>query len=63
LVTRALELFSLADVDPAIANVIAFNLADSIDDCRNGQHCVAGTNKIYGGSATSTATVARNIND
>jgi len=31
LVTRALELFSLADVDPAIANIIAFNLADSID--------------------------------
>ena len=25
LVTRALELFSLADVDPAIANIIAFN--------------------------------------
>ncbi len=31
LVTRALELFSLADVDPAIANIIAFNLADSVD--------------------------------
>lgn len=31
LVTRALELFSLADVDPAIANIIAFNMADSID--------------------------------
>ena len=31
LVTRALELFSLADVDPAIANIIAYNLADSID--------------------------------
>ena len=28
LVTRALELFSLADVDPAIANIIAFNMAD-----------------------------------
>jgi hypothetical protein len=23
--------FSLADVDPAIANIIAYNLADSID--------------------------------
>jgi len=57
LVTRALELFSLADVDPAIANVIAFNLADSIDKVAmttlNG-----GTNVIYGGStATSTATI------
>ena len=57
LVTRALELFSLADVDPAIANVIAFNLADSIDKVAmttlNG-----GSNVIYGGStATSTATI------
>jgi N4-gp56 family major capsid protein len=57
LVTRALELFSLADVDPAIANVIAFNLADSIDQVAmttlNG-----GSNVIYGGStATSTATI------
>ena len=31
LVTRALELFSLADVDPAVANIIAYNMADSID--------------------------------
>ena len=57
LVTRALELFSLADVDPAIANVIAFNLADSIDQVAmttlNG-----GTNVIYGGNtATSTVTI------
>ena len=56
LVTRALELFSLADVDPAIANVIAFNLADSIDkvamNTLNG-----GTNVIYGGTRTSTATL------
>jgi N4-gp56 family major capsid protein len=47
LVTRALELFSLADVDPAIANIIAFNLA-----------LRGGTNVIYSGStATSTATI------
>ena len=57
LVTRALELFSLADVDPAIANVIAFNLADSIDQVAmttlNG-----GSNVIYGGNtATSTVTI------
>jgi N4-gp56 family major capsid protein len=57
LVTRALELFSLADVDPAIANIIAFNLADSIDDVAM-TTLRAGTNKIFGGSATSTATVA-----
>jgi N4-gp56 family major capsid protein len=57
LVTRALELFSLADVDPAIANVIAFNLADSIDTVAM-TTLRGGTNKLFGGSATSTGTVA-----
>jgi len=57
LVTRALELFSLADVDPAIANIIAFNLADSIDQVAM-ETLRAGTNVIYAGAtATSTATV------
>jgi len=57
LVTRALELFSLADVDPAIANIIAFNLADSIDQVAM-TTLRSGTNVIYGGStATSTATL------
>jgi len=57
LVTRALELFSLADVDPAIANIIAFNLADSIDSVAM-TTLRGGTNVIYSGStATSTATV------
>ena len=31
LTTRKLELFSLSDVDPAIADIIAFNMADSLD--------------------------------
>ena len=57
LVTRALELFSLADVDPAIANIIAFNLADSIDTVAMNV-LRQGTNVIYSGStATSTATI------
>jgi N4-gp56 family major capsid protein len=57
LVTRALELFSLADVDPAIANIIAFNLADSIDGIAMTE-LRGGSNVIYSGStATSTATV------
>jgi N4-gp56 family major capsid protein len=57
LVTRALELFSLADVDPAIANIIAFNLADSIDAVAMTE-LRQGSNVIYSGStATSTATV------
>ena len=57
LVTRALELFSLADVDPAIANIIAYNLADSIDQVVS-TTLSGGTNAIYSGSATSTATIA-----
>lgn len=31
LVTRKLELFSLSDVDPAIADILAYNQADSLD--------------------------------
>jgi len=55
LVTRALELFSLADVDPAIANIIAYNLADSIDAVAM-TTLRGGSNVIYSGStATSTA--------
>jgi len=30
--TRKLQLFALSDVDPAIANIVAFNLGDSLDD-------------------------------
>jgi hypothetical protein len=56
LVTRALELFSLADVDPAVANIIAYNLADSIDTVA--QNVLrTGANVIQGGSRTSTATL------
>ena len=57
LVTRALELFSLADVDPAIANIIAFNLADSIDQVAM-TTLRSGSNNLYSGSATTVATVA-----
>jgi N4-gp56 family major capsid protein len=56
LVTRALELFSLADVDPAVANVIAFNMADSIDDVAQAV-LRGGDNVFYGGTRTSTATL------
>ena len=57
LVTRALELFSLADVDPAIANIIAYNLADSIDNVAM-TTLRSGSNVLYGGAATSTGTIA-----
>lgn len=56
LVTRALELFSLADVDPAVANIIAYNMADSIDVLA--QNTLAtGSNVIYAGGRTSRATL------
>jgi N4-gp56 family major capsid protein len=56
LVTRALELFSLADVDPAIANIIAFNMADSIDEVAQ-TVLRAGDNVLRGGTATSRGTL------
>ena len=54
--TRALELFSLADVDPAIANIIAFNLADSIDNVAM-TTLRGGSNVIFAGNATATANI------
>lgn len=56
LVTRALELFSLADVDPAVANIIAFNMADSIDTLA--QNVLAtGANVLRANNRTSSATL------
>ena len=70
LVTRALELFSLADVDPAIANIIAFNMADSLDTVAqnvladrasgsiiNGTANTGSTNVLYAGSATTSGSL------
>jgi N4-gp56 family major capsid protein len=70
LVTRALELFSLADVDPAIANIIAFNMADSLDTVAqnvladrasgsiiNGTANTGTTNVLYAGSATTSGSL------
>jgi N4-gp56 family major capsid protein len=61
LVTKKLQLMSLADVDPAVANIIAFNMADSIDDLAQ-EALLAGTNVLFatGGASTpsSTGTVA-----
>ena len=75
LVTRALELFSLADVDPAVANIIAFNMADSIDTVAqnvladraagslvNGTG-TAGTAVFYGGSATTSSALSSATTD
>ena len=61
LVSKKLGLLSLADVDPAVANIIAFNMADSIDDLAQ-TALLTGTNVLYatGGASTpsSTGTVA-----
>ena len=58
LVTRKLQLFSLSDVDPAVADIIAYNMADSIDQLAmsalNGGTFV----QYAGATATSTATVS-----
>jgi hypothetical protein len=51
-----LELFSLADVDPAIANIIAYNLADSIDQVAM-TTLRSGSNNIFAGNATAVANV------
>mgnify|MGYP006268894013 CR=1 FL=1 len=55
--TRRLQLFSLADVDPAVSNIIAWNMADSIDDVAQTE-LLNGTNVIRVGGATTTAGVA-----
>lgn len=51
--TRLVSLFALSDVDPAIANIVAYNLLDSVDSLVLTQ-LVAGTNVIReaGGSMT-----------
>ena len=55
LATRKLELFSLSDVDPAIADIIAFNMADSLDTVAL-QTLTGGPNVIaqVGGNLVST---------
>jgi len=62
LATRKLELFSLSDVDPAIADIIAFNMADSLDTVVL-KTLVGGPNAIAeltGGSANPVSTYNAN---
>jgi len=54
--TRKLGEFAFSDVDPAIANIVAYNMADSIDKIVVNT-LIGGTKVLYGGNATSTATV------
>ena len=51
--TKKLGEFAFSDVDPAIANLVAYNMADSIDTVVVGV-LNGGTNVFYGGDATAT---------
>jgi N4-gp56 family major capsid protein len=54
--TKKLNLTSFNDVDAALADIIAYNAADSIDSVVAAV-LTAGTNVIYGGNATTTNTI------
>ena len=54
--TKKLNLTSFNDVDAALADIIAYNAADSIDAVVAGV-LTSGTNIIYAGTATSTNTI------
>lgn len=54
--TRLLGETSFADIDPAVANIIAYNMADSVDKIVV-TTARSGSNVEYSGNATSTATV------
>lgn len=58
--TRKLAELSLSDVDPAIANIVAYNMADSLDQVVQ-TVLRGGSNIIYASTATSTATVTNTM--
>jgi N4-gp56 family major capsid protein len=56
--TRKLGEFAFSDVDPAVANIVAYNMADSIDKIVVNT-LIGGTNVLYAGSGnTATSGVA-----
>lgn len=56
--TRKLGEFAFSDVDPAIANIVAYNMADSIDQVVVNT-LIGGSNVLYAGTAnTATSGVA-----
>ena len=55
--TRKLGEFAFSDVDPAVANIVAFNMADSIDSLVVTE-LRGGTNVLYGGAAAATNQVS-----
>ena len=57
--TKKLNLTSFNDVDSALADIIAYNAADSIDSVVAAV-LTAGSNAIYAGTATNTAGITAN---
>lgn len=55
--TKASKMFAFTDFDPAVANIVAFNMVDSIDKLVSNV-VNAGTNVFYSGDATSTAGIS-----
>jgi N4-gp56 family major capsid protein len=55
--TKALKLFSFTDVDPAVANIVAYNMIDSIDKLVSNV-LVGGSNVLYGSGVTGTTAVS-----
>ena len=54
--TKASKMFAFTDFDPAVANIVAFNMVDSIDKLVSNV-VNAGTNVIYSGNAAQTSDI------
>lgn len=60
LTTRKLELFSLSDVDPAIADILAYNMADSMDVLS--QNVLKGGTNVIAEQGTTGGSLVSNLN-
>ena len=60
IVTRFLEATALSDVDPALANIIAYNCANSIDGLAQTALATIATTHVIGTSSTGSATITAN---
>jgi N4-gp56 family major capsid protein len=56
--TKALKLFSFTDVDPAVANIVAYNMIDSIDKMV-ANVLVGGSNVLYGSADAGSVPTSR----
>ena len=55
--TKAMKLFSFTDVDPAVANIVAYNMIDSIDKMV-ANVLVGGSQVLYSGNAATRADIS-----